>query len=276
MRNWKKSTAYSVIGSFAADWGWPLRLRDYLWNIDTAPFTLSPPQKTASGWHRERWDSWKLPELCRLSLSLVSEQVTKNWVCDIRDVDALSAANDCLEECADLDDFAVRYCSPYCNDTAEEAIEGNMQHYQVRIDRPNSGDHFAIYEWDRRLILCNAGGAHHFATARYIAGKIGTRRRLCGSLNRYGLDAAAVEQLTDKYAIYAITDIVYSGLWQIFQQFESKYYYAALPWPFETANALFLPKSNARSQRVSALLTERRFFDLGEYLKMLCSAAKHR
>jgi len=252
-------------------------LKDHIWNIDTAPFTLSPPHKTASGWHRERWDSWKMPELCRLSLNLVSEQITKNWVCDIRDVDALAAAKSCLEEYANLDDFAVRCCSPSCNETTEEAIERNMTHYEVRIDRPESGDHFAVYEWDRRLILCNAGGAHHFATARYIAGKTGTRRRLCGSLYRYSLDIALVSQLSDRYAIYAIDDAVCHGLWPLLQQFESKFYCAALPWPFETANALFLPKSNARSQRVSSLLTERRFFDLGEYLKMLSgSVTKHR
>lgn len=276
MRDWKQSTVYSVIGSFAADWGWPLRLREYLWNIDTPPFTLSPPQKTASGWRRERWDSWRLPELCRLSLNLVSEQVTKDWVCDIRDVDALAAANNNLEECADLDVFAERFCSPWCSETTVEAIERNMQHPQVRIDHPPTDDHFAVYEWDGRLILCNAGGAHHFATARYIAGKIGVRRRLCGIHYRYSLDAEAVGQLTDRYAIYAIEGRAYNGLWQLLQQFESKFYCATLPWPFETANALFLPKSNTRSQRVSALLTEREFFNLGEYLKMLSSAAKHR
>lgn len=253
-----------------------MRLRDYLWNIDTTPFALLPPQKTASGWHRERWDSWKLPELCRPSLNLVSAQVTKDWVCDIRDVDALSAAKSCLDECANLDDFAVRYCSSLCNETTEEAIERNMRHYEVRIEHPDSGDHFAAYEWDRRLILCNAGGAHHFAAARYIAGQIGTRRRLCGNFYRYRLDAIAVEQLTARYALFAVHDSVCNGLWQLLQQFESKFHCAALPWPFETVNALFLPKSNARSQRVSALLTERRFVDLGEYLKMLCSAAKHR
>jgi len=252
--------------------GWPLRLKEHLWSAEGGPSPLTRPKTSASGMHRERWELWKLPQIVTTASDLVQKQVTPDWRCDIGDVDAVMSSKSSLENCANLDEFAVKFCSPWCRSESETAIEENMRHGEVRIDDPKTSDHFVVYEWDGRLILSNDGGSHHFATARYISRKLGVRRQLCGALHRYSLNRSAVSRLTNNFHIFLLADD--DRLWPLMgrlQEFGSKQYTAPLPWPCDSQLALIFPRDDERSARSARLLLERGFFDLGAHLKSLCS-----
>ena len=131
------------------------------------------------GWHNLAESGYtgttiEVPEL----IELVKCEVIEQWGCDIRQIDGLSCSKGPIENTEGMDIFAERYCKNFIDEISEKKLLRNLAHTEIRIiHNKNSCDHFACYEWDGRTFLMNSGGSHHFAAARFIAGKLNKRWR---------------------------------------------------------------------------------------------------
>ncbi len=75
-----------------------------------------------------------------------------------------------------------------------ESVEYLLTHDQVRIVKEQTSDSLLKTAWSGRISLENAGGAHHFAAARYIAKEIGYKRPITGKLYEMYVDISQVRQ----------------------------------------------------------------------------------
>jgi len=290
----KKAIKYLVNAALAGI-GIPCEIKQYLLatpqmrvDLKNLPFSIALPSVI-------RWQDWKnaslydyfatknviqlwqhqypqqgatsvvVPELA----DLVTTTTTENWHCDIRDVEGLSAANAAIEKRISIDEMAEIDCANYIHDLTAECIDRNMAHDQVRILNKNSSDYFTLHGWDARVFLMNAGGAHHFATARYIAGKIGKQYPLHGRLVSHTINRSVAFQLNAKYQMFVSgQEYAYVQFLEAMRMYQAPIGYLALPKPISDSVALCFPRDNARSMRVAALFEKLEFFDLGKHLCM--------
>lgn len=206
----------------------------------------------------------EVPELAEL----VKCEVIENWDCEIREIDGLSASKGPIEKVEGMDNFAEQHCKSFIDEISEEKLLKNLAHDEIRIiHNKNTCDHFACYEWDGRTFLMNSGGSHHFAAARYIAGKLDRPVNLQGKLYRYRLNPIALDLLRRKFDIFVIKiDSAYGKLYDPLSAFQASFFTLDLPRPYEGVNAIFLPRTERRSMRVADAFRNAKYFDLGEHL----------
>lgn len=200
--------------------------------------------------------------------------ITEYWECDIRDVEGLSGSKSNLEEFASMDDMAQKRSQGLIDEITEEGLRKNLAHVEIRILRESKSDHFIRHLWDGRVFLMNAGGSHHFSAARYIAGRLNHPVPLRGKLYTYGINQKAVASLRRKFDLYAISadPTAFLGFFEAMQAFRAAYLRHYMPRPYANqCNAILLPRADPRSAKVSAVLREAGFFDLGEYLSSLAA-----
>lgn len=115
------------------------------------------------------------------------------------------------------------------------------------------------------------GGAHHFAAAKLIAREIEVEVPLSGRYRVYGINQIALASLRRDFDIFVMSwDCKQQlGLHKAMQSFGATYYWKDLPRPYTEQSAIFLPKDDKRSAKVSQVLREAGFQDLGLYLKNL-------
>lgn len=199
-------------------------------------------------------------------------EVDDHWNCDIQDVTGLSASKSELHEFSSLDSMVETNSRKMIDAITEEKMRKNLAHDEIRIlNRESTSDYFARYLWDGRIFLMNDGGSHHFAAARYIASRINRLVPLQGKLRTYSISPLAVEALRRDFDIYAISDdaAVANGFSDAMKAFRATYLWQHLPRQYKHARAIFLPKNEKRSMRVSAVLRDAGIFDVGEHLTAL-------
>lgn len=197
-----------------------------------------------------------------------------NYVCDIQDVAGLAHAKTDLSQFTNLDEFIEKSYPQLVDDVSESNLLRNLSHREIRIGhelRPEPSDHFKRYQWDNRLLLVNDGGAHHFAAARYIAKKIGRKVPLNGRLNTYCINRHSVESLRRQFNILVINGdtSIQNRFADAMESFRATYLWRRLPFQQNTNRAIFLPKTETRSNIVATRLLAANAFDLGAYLETL-------
>jgi len=200
-----------------------------------------------------------------------------NWVCEIQDITGLSNSKDNLNQFASLDQFVKTTRPRLIEEITEQNLlsNPNLAHNEIRIGHElhadTKDDHFSRYLWDNRIFLSNNGGSHHFAAARYIAGKMGRKIRLNGKLITYSINPRSVEALRERFDIVVIDDSAkeQNQFHQAMKAFNATYLWRRLPQPYDNYRAIFLPKDETRSKTVASYLKTAGAYDLGEFLRTL-------
>ena len=199
-------------------------------------------------------------------------EVLDMWNCDIQDVTGLSFSKSELHKFTSLDSMVETNSREMIDAITEEKLHENLAHDGMRIlNREGTSDYFARYLWDGRIFLINDGGSHHFAAARYIASRIKRPVPLLGKLLTYSINPQAVNALRRDFDVYAMSDdaAITNGFFDSMRMFRATFLWQYLPRPYDHARAIFLPKNEPRSMRVSSALREAGMFDIGEHLTKL-------
>lgn len=283
---------------FGSLWkGWRARARQELRRVlaEAGPYEASPTGRTsAAQYDVMQWDQWafrqehwrclRYPGTPGMTPPAVDRLVEEHWVedfeCDMQDVDGLGASKSDLSACASLDEFAERNAQHLIVEVSEESLRKTLAHKEIRIIH-GSGDFFLKHSWDERLFLCNAGGSHHFAAARFIAARLGKRVRLRGRLCSRALLADAVGDLVRNFGVFALP-------WSFVHELvlprdegaefdpeheralagmRASYYMTRLRLPGQTdAAAIWLPNDNPQSVAIAAELDAAGGANIGSYL----------
>ena len=164
----------------------------------------TPP--SAAFYSVARWDV--LSEAFGLQHPLVEVEQMAEASFDIRSIEGLAQSKSDLGSFTDLDAMAVGACAAQLQETTPAALEQLLRHSQVRVGRAPGewarGDAFIQFGWDRRVFLANSGGSHHFAAARYLAGKLGVDVPLYAPLQSHRLSALGVSELQRNWRVFAL------------------------------------------------------------------------
>ena len=209
---------------------------------------------------------------------LVLREEVPRWQCDISAIDGFSRSRSRLRSFGSTDEF-VDACAPELVERIDEArLFVNLAHGDVRIlHDADSTDYFCYHAWDSRLFLMNAGGSHRIAAAKYLARRLEMPVPLHGKLVTFRLNPQAIDSLRRDYEAFAI-----SGEPRCWREFRSAmeatratWLWLALPHPYKTGRAVFLPRSEARAMRVAQVLHDAEVGDLLKHLADL-AGAQHR
>jgi len=213
---------------------------------------------------REGW-ARHVPSLERI----VSQTIVPHFSCDITDVDGIGAAKGFPERFAELDAWVENDSPEMIHPMTAETLQRDLDHREIRIFDPEGGDYFVRHAWDGRLFLSNAGGAHHFAAARYLARRLGQKVPLEGKLYSYAFNASAIEELRNEFAMFTIPyDVLFgAGLQDALQSFHAPYYWRNMPREYPGIMVIFLPKSCDRSMRIAQVMRKIGMLDFGAYLQ---------
>lgn len=214
---------------------------------------------------------------------LTRERALDGWSCDIGDVAGVSGSKSPLSEYDSLDAMVQARRPELVASRDPACIYHLLTHDGLRIldmeENRREKDFFTLHQWDGRVFLCNLDGSHHFSAARYLAGRFGLRIPLRGRLYCRWIDAQAVEALVNTYALFAIdaTSIALYALHEALRAYGAPYLRHRLPKGLSPGvgdqnaalEALLLPRSDARSQRVASAMATAGFFDVGAHLESL-------
>jgi hypothetical protein len=209
---------------------------------------------------------------------LVLRDEVARWQCDIGAIDGFSRSRSRLRSFGSTDEFAES-CAPELIERVDEArLFANLAHGDVRIlHDAETTDYFCYHAWDSRLFLMNAGGSHRVAAAKYLARRLGMPVPLHGKLVTFRLNPSAIDSLGKDFAAFAI-----SGEPQRWREFEAavestraSWFWLALPHPYKSGRAVFLPRSDARAMRVAQVLHDAEVADLIRHLAEI-AGAQHR
>lgn len=207
----------------------------------------------------------KRPEL----LSFGEKEEIPYWECDIQQVNAFYASKSDLSAFSSPDAMVEANSQEMITPMTEEKLWENLQHGEIRILQPNSGDFFKQYLWDDRTILANDGGSHHFAAARYLARRLGISVHLSGRLYRHRINPVALETLRHDFDMFVIAR-ENGAFHNAMARCLATYFWVPLPCGFcEQGVAILLPKGEVKSARAAVQLWKAGAFDLGAYLSEL-------
>ena len=205
--------------------------------------------------------------------SIMVQDSSDDWTCDIRLVEGLSASKSELKDFLTLDHMAEGACRGLIEEVSPDGLEKNLAWSEIRIlNQKNTTDHFRHYAWDRRIHLINDGGSHHFAAARYLAGKLNMPVPLTGRLKEYNLSYKHVQGLRAEFDMYPIKDSpeLFGEMMDALRSFDASYCLMDLPFPFINNKVFMLPKNSSRSVAASKFLAQAGLPELGAHLAELC------
>jgi hypothetical protein len=155
------------------------------------------------------------------------------------------------------------------DDVSIEGLRKNLAHDEIRLLRDRPTDWLQVHQWDKRMYVVNDGGSHHLAAAKYIAARIGAPVPLRAPLHYYSIDPNAVALLRADYDMYLVSDKseLANAFFDAIQSYGATWLWHKLPQPYEDAKAIFLPRGEAPSMRVSQVFREAGFVELGQYLE---------
>jgi hypothetical protein len=197
----------------------------------------------------------------------------KDWTCDIREVTGLSGSKSSLELFQTLDAFAEEKCIGLIADGAPGRLAENLEWYGLRYLREPSRTSLVRCLWSPRLFLMNPDGSHHFAAARYLAGRLKRAATLRGTLRIRELDERAVVDLRHAYDLLLVehNTTFTSAFHDCMKALRAAYAILPPPRRHEKLAVLALPRHDLRSRKAALALREAGAFDLGAHLGKLCA-----
>ena len=214
--------------------------------------------------------------------SFVTTKKRLRWTCDIQDVVGVAASKAPLSRIPDMDTFAERYCIDGIRHCTPQQLARNLSHSETRIVQ-GTGDSFIRHAWDGdRLFLVNSGGSHHFASVRYVAGRLGQEIPLTADLTEHCINSEAVHSLTDEFDMFVCKALDWSrvtkgtiALRDALQSLQAPYLSYSLPRPYpDDQQVIFLPKDEPQSCKAAQVLRETGFVDFGMHLQHLLERQK--
>ncbi len=224
-----------------------------------------PTSNKVLGWYVDdqgQYRGWQF-ELHMLR-SLVRNTPPQPWSGDVRDIAGITTSKGPIEKYATLDEFAEHHCLDEIQEVSVDSMMKNWRH-EGRFVRSDSSILVRQLAWDDRTFWLNSGGSHHFAAARYLAGRLGKELRIEGQLLRCELVPDSVIELTKCYAILGMPTESYDAIFPELENFGVPHFLAKSPDPLK-GRAIFLPLSEVRALRVARLLIQHGVFDLGAQL----------
>lgn len=216
--------------------------------------------------------SW-FPEVPKLGCDEHSAAF-EGWMCDIRDVTALSASKAPLTLYSSLDDLAHAECvgmlEPGCY--TADTVARYLGKAGVLTDGSfrRRGDHLEAAVWDGRLSWANTGGSHNFSAARCIAGAIGLQVPVMGRLKVRALSEESIDLLNNDFAMFVVAGdpVAKTALLEALRIGGASYLSTSLPRPYvsDEGQVVFLPRGDERSMRVAARMAGAGCFDLNAHL----------
>jgi hypothetical protein len=197
----------------------------------------------------------------------------KGWTGDIRQVTGLSNSKSNLELFTSLDTFAEQECVGLLGNGSAEKLAENLAFHGLDYLQDPSKMSFVCYLWSPRLFLINHDGSHHFAAARYLAGRLQKYIPLRGTLRVSEFDEQAVAELRHAYDLFVVDDNATFAceFHDSMAAFRAAYMFLPPPRGYGKVAVVALPRSDQRSRKVAAILREARAVDLGDHLGKLCA-----
>lgn len=201
--------------------------------------------------------------------NLVRRTTVEAWSCDLQDVHGFAQSKSDLVKFSSTDQMVTANSQEMIADVSMTGLRKNLAHHEIRLLRERPTDWLQVHQWDKRMFVVNDGGSHHLAAAKYIAGRMGVPVPLFAPLRYYWIDPAAVALLRGEYDIYLVDDqpALANAFAGAMQSCGATWLWHDLPQPYETARAIFLPRAEHLSMRVSQAFRQAGFVELGHYLE---------
>lgn len=140
-----------------------------------------------------------IPDVLGLQVAIDS------YECDISAIQGFTCSKSNLSEFDSIDKMIITNRPGMIAECTNEVLRRHLQWPEIRIiNQVDSSDSLVFHAWDGRLFLSNSGGSHHFAAARYIAGKLDEKVTIQGRLKINYLCPDTISDFNDKYASVAI------------------------------------------------------------------------
>jgi len=222
------------------------------------------------GWRREGTAYRSFGGTCPSLNNLVKKVVVDNWHCDLQDVHGFAASKSNLETFSSMDQMVETNSREMIEDVSLAGLRKNLAHKEIRVTGDNPGsDWLQVHQWDGRMFVVNDGGSHHLAAAKYIAARIEERVELSAPLHYYAIDPDAVAALRAEYDVYVVNN--HHTVMNLFHEAAESsgvtWLWHALPEAYRGAKALFLPRAEPLSMKVSQAFKDAGFEELGAHLE---------
>jgi hypothetical protein len=201
--------------------------------------------------------------------NLVRRTSTDTWSCDLQDVHGFANSKSELKTFRSTDEMVKTNSREMICDVSIDGLRKNLAHDEIRLLRERPTDWLQTHQWDKRIFVVNDGGSHHLAAAKYIAARLGASVPLRAPLHYYSIDPNAVAVLRGEYDIYLVNDTpeLRNTFHNAMRLYGATWLWHELPRPYKEARAIFLPREEAKSARISEVLRDAGFVDLGQYLE---------
>lgn len=284
--------------------GVPTRLRQFVARRRDLCVPLQAPPRSVAMGSVVRWDHWnressslydrkgtfqywggKEPHSGASSVHredlehFTSETVDADWFCDIRDIVGLSASRSRLERFITLDEVAETDFPEMLHPVSEDKIRENLGMHSFYsessgiTDAQKRSGQFCRYMWDEgRLYLSNTVDMHPVIAARHIAGRLGKRITLYGTLRTHSINVDAARSLTDDFDIYTMpSPSAYVDFLDAMNLYGAPFGVYGLPRGVladkaEGAKLILLPRENELAMGVSRVLRDAGLFDAGRFI----------
>jgi hypothetical protein len=194
----------------------------------------------------------------------ITQEVTlKNFRCDIKDIEGITASKSDLSVCSSLDEFAETYCPDFIQSFNQDNLNKHLHWEDKRILRHST---LHTYQWNENKIrMVNSGGSHHFAAARYIAVKLNEKVECCLTLKHRELIETSVLSLVRTLYMYAVprklANKVYNAM-----GFKKMFFFLKLPMPIDDFVVVCFYRHKKMSNKISSLFQDSALFDFGAFL----------
>ncbi|MFC5511147.1 DUF6685 family protein [Massilia jejuensis] len=206
--------------------------------------------------------------------NLVKKVVVDDWKCDLQDLHGFSNSKSDLRTFVSTDDMVVANSQEMIEDVSLAGLQTNLAHDQISVTGWRAGsDWLHVHQWDGRMYLVNDGGSHHLAAAKYIAARIQAPVELMAPLHYHSIDPDAVAALRAEYDIYVVSheaevsNIFFSAM----EDDGATWFWRDLPEPYWGERAIFLPRAEPTSLKVSQAFQAAGFEELGAHLEEIAN-----
>lgn len=212
----------------------------------------------------------RIPELD----TLIKKQKFKDHRVNIDDVCGISASKSMTHDIVNIDDFPLIRCREFVEPITLEHLHKNMAHGEIRLDDM----HFSDFTWAaRRIHWHNAGGSHHFASARHQAVRLNCPVPLTGTLTRYSVEKFSLLQLRKRWSMYLLPKRdVFGKFYESMTAFQCAFGQCELPRNLHNAKSndeqlsiIWLSKDDPKAIAISHALEFGGFTDFGLILDAL-------
>jgi len=226
------------------------------------------------GWRREGSAYRSFGGTCPSLSNLVKRVVIDDWTCDLQDLHGFAASKSELAKFDSIDQMVETNSQEMIQDISPAGLAKNLAHKDIRVTGANPGsDWLQVHQWDGRVFVLNDGGSHHLAAAKYIAARIQQPVALSAPLHYYAFDPEAVAALQAEFDVYIVNKhcTVSNAFFAAAESAGVTWLSHQLPEPYSGEKAIFLPRDEPLSMKVSQAFKEAGFEELGAHMAEVAS-----